>query len=87
MKQSVGKSVFTFSNAYLFISYILNTQYIPATPITTFPSALKILPITSYLFFYLTLFFPFFKILLYFLTLQYCIGFAIHQHESIPPIF
>ena len=26
-------------------------------------------------------FFSFFKILLYF-TLQYCIGFAIHQHES-----
>ena len=29
----------------------------------------------------LSFFFSFFKILLYF-TLQYCIGFAIHQHES-----
>ena len=28
------------------------------------------------------LFFLFFKLLLFFLTLQYCIGFAIHQHES-----
>ena len=28
------------------------------------------------------LFFFFFLILLYFLTLQYCIGFAIYQHES-----
>ena len=27
-------------------------------------------------------FFSFFKILFYFLTLQYCIGFAIYQHES-----
>ena len=26
--------------------------------------------------------FSFFKILFYFLTLQYCIGFAIYQHES-----
>ena len=30
----------------------------------------------------LTLFFSFFFILFYFLTLQYCIGFAIYQHES-----
>ena len=29
-----------------------------------------------------TIFFNFFKILFYFLTLQYCIGFAIYQHES-----
>ena len=28
-------------------------------------------------------FFFFFSILFYFLTLQYCIGFAIYQHESI----
>ena len=27
-------------------------------------------------------FFVFFLILFYFLTLQYCIGFAIYQHES-----
>ena len=27
-------------------------------------------------------FFPFFKILFYFLTLQYCIGFAIYRNES-----
>lgn len=46
-----GVDCVTFSNAYLFnsISYVLNTQFIPATPIITFPSALKILPITSYL--------------------------------------
>ena len=31
-------------------------------------------------------FFIFLKILFYFLTLQYCIGFAIYQHESAPGI-
>ena len=35
----------------------------------------------------MNVFFLFFKfILFYFLTLQYCIGFAIHQHESITGI-
>ena len=29
-----------------------------------------------------TFFFSFFKMYLFFFTLQYCIGFAIHQHES-----
>ena len=31
---------------------------------------------------YWTFFFLFLKILFYFLTLQYCVGFAIYQHES-----
>ena len=30
----------------------------------------------------LSIFLAFFNILFYFLTLQYCIGFAIYQHES-----
>ena len=49
--------MFTFSNTSLFnsIFYNSNTHYIPATPIITFPSALKILPITFYLFFFFKL--------------------------------
>ena len=41
-----------------------------------------------YLFIFLILYIilTFFKILFYFLTLQYCIGFAIYQHESVTGI-
>ena len=35
-----------------------------------------------FLFFLFLIFFIFFNFLFYFLTLQYCIGFAIYQHES-----
>ena len=31
---------------------------------------------------HLSVWIAFFKLLLFFFTLQYCIGFAIHQHES-----
>ena len=39
-------------------------------------------PALKYLFFYLFSDFILFILFIYFFTLQYCIGFAIHQHES-----
>ena len=44
----------------------------------TGPSGIPHMSVAGFIFFFLN----FFLILFYFLTLQYCIGFAIYQHES-----
>ena len=52
---------------------------VPLPTFTIFPHPLLRTPPTDIVF---LLFIYFLKILFYFLTLQYCIGFAIYQHES-----